>query len=59
MHELTVTACHFKRTKDSPWEAGIMINQDRLIIDCKVKPVEAPIHDYRLELERGHAVFRG
>jgi hypothetical protein len=36
----------FRRSKDSPFEDGIMLGHDRLLIDAQYEVVDAPIWDW-------------
>jgi hypothetical protein len=47
---MVIESVVFKRTKKSPWEAGIIINGDALIVDVKGKPVKETPYNY----ERTH-----
>ncbi len=44
---MTIESVEFKRTKNSEWESGIIINRDQLIVDKNGKSVESIVWDYR------------
>jgi hypothetical protein len=46
---MLIESVMFKRTKDSEWEFGIIINNDQLIVDSNAKPVSVryKLWDYR------------
>lgn len=46
---MLIESVMFKRTKDSEWESGIIIDNDKLIVDANAKPVRSKpqIWDYR------------
>lgn len=41
-----ISLCRFKREKNSPFEAGIIINDGACIIDSSFKVVKPPIWNY-------------
>lgn len=41
--EIQIGLCKFKRTKNSVWEYGVIINHDKLIVDLNSKAVTAQI----------------
>jgi len=44
--KLIVMVCRFRRLNESDWETGVIINENRLIIDMQGEPVPLPIHNY-------------
>jgi hypothetical protein len=43
---LHLKSVRFKRSNNTPWEAGIMVNHDEMIIDQLGKIVPAPIWSF-------------
>lgn len=54
---MRIQTCEFKREEHSPKEVGLMINEDRLIIDMDGNTVPAPIWDWRLRNELAATVY--
>lgn len=52
-----VSAVNFQRTRRSPIESGISINEGQIIIDAAGLVVPAPIWDYHSRDDRGVALF--
>lgn len=44
--KLQINGVTFKRTKNSKWEHGIMINEDKLIIDMDGNPVTKQVENH-------------
>lgn len=53
MNTLLVSYITFKRTEDSPEEAGVMFNEHKLIVDADAKVVPTPIYNYWANPWRG------
>lgn len=54
---LTICVCMYKKTKDSQWEEGAMINEDQQLLDKHGKPVEGEVWDHKNRHHTGCAVF--
>jgi hypothetical protein len=52
-----ITAVKFRRTEKSKYERGIMLGEDKLIVDSKNKAVPLPVYDYRLQQHELHINF--
>jgi hypothetical protein len=46
---MTITICWFKRNKRSTPETGVMIDEEKLILDKAGNPVKAPVWTYELQ----------
>lgn len=46
MSKLTVMVCRFRRMNTANWETGVIVNENRLIIDMQGEPVPLHIHNY-------------
>ena len=64
MSTLTATACMFKRSEKSAWEAGVAVTDKGsgigdidVIVDKKGKAVPAPIWNYKLLPDSGDFTF--
>lgn len=58
MKQMTITACRFKRnTIKDPWESGVMINEDKLMIDTENQPVPYPVYNYEIMPEYGRMIL--
>jgi hypothetical protein len=55
---IRVSYVEFKRTQTGPWELGVMVNDDKLIIDTDSRPVPEPVWSYQTKPDRGALELR-
>lgn len=57
--KVTVQLCVFKRKSKSPWENGVSIDDDKVIVDEAGRVVPSPIHDFYNHAQFGYIILDG
>ena len=54
---LSIMAVRFRRTSEDPWETGVIVNENKLIIDMNGHSVEHSIYNYLTRPELGTLIL--
>lgn len=58
MSELSISVCIFRKNKEDNWEQGVMINDDKLIINMQGEIIRRPIYNYQLRTYKGVMIVK-